>query len=843
MDFKKLLPHLIAVAAMLLVATFFFAPNAFSGKVLPQPDNDKARAMQTEVQDYLKKDGKAPLWTNSAFSGMPAYQIYSPIHGNFTKPFAKTIFLWADYTSVWTQVFAAMFCMYLFLSVLKLDWRVAVFGALAYGITSYNIDIIEAGHSTKMAALALTPAMLAGVVMAFNGRWLLGAGVLALFTGMQVYVNHVQITYYTLLICGIYFLVQLIDAIRHKNYLVWGRGVAACGVAILLGFGSNISRLWPTYEYSQETIRGKSELTKRSGKGDGLDKDYLFGWSYGIGETLTLIVPHAYGGGASETIQQGEFYDLISKGRSAAEKRSIGSQIASSFYWGDQPFVGTAIYAGAIICFLALFGAWVARGNAKWWLLACSLFTLSLAWGKNFFLNDILYDVLPMFNKFRAVSMALGLTQLSFSALAALGLQKLCDPDIPRERKMNGLYFGLGVAALFCLFAAFRSAGAGPRDAQLAAQLKMPNLSDILISDRESMARSDAFRSLGFILVAAGMIWFYLKGNLRAGVTVLGLAALSLADNWMVCSRTISADKYENKRAATAPPKEESFDAQIKRDPDIHYRVLDLVRGASTTNFLPSYFHKNMSGYHAAKLQRYQEVIDTFLSGNVGQNLNIVGMFNGKYIIVPKGEGADVIVNPKALGHAWFVRHFDIVPNGDAEFNALHGLNPKDTAVVQQSFAATLQGFQIQPDSTAKIDLVSYHPDKMVYEYSAKTEQFAVFPEVYYPPAKGWKCYLNDQPAPDFIKVDYLLRGMRLPAGDKMKLEMRFEPRSYYLGEKISMGASALALLLFFGGLFWWFRRHTPGDPDQLADMPKEEKPARSAPSPAKPAASKKGKK
>lgn len=839
MDFKKLLPHLIAIAVMLLVAASFFAPNAFSGKVLPQPDNDKARAMQTEVQAYLKKDGKAPLWTNSAFSGMPAYQIYAPIEGNLTKPIAKAMFLWADYTSVWTQVFAAMFCMYLFLSVLKADWRVALFGAVAYGITTYNIDIIEAGHSTKMAALALTPAMLAGAVMAFNGRWLLGAGVLSLFTAMQVYCNHVQITYYTLLIIGIYFLVQLVEAVRHKNYLGWGRGIAACGLAIVIGFGCNLSRIWPTYEYSQETIRGKSELTKRSGKGDGLDKDYLFGWSYGIGESLTLLVPHAYGGGAGETIQQGDFYDLISKGRSAAEKRSVGSQIASAFYWGEQPFVGTAIYFGSIVCFLFIFGAWLVPGSAKWWMLSAGLFALSLAWGKHFFLNDILYDFLPMFNKFRAVSMALGLSQLCFAALAALGLQKLCDPDISKERKQQALYIGVGVTVLLCLVAAFMGAGAGPRDARLADQLKLPNLSDLLINDRESMARSDAFRSLGFILAAAAVVWLYLRGSLRAGMTVLAIGLLSLVDNWIVCTRTISADKYESKRNVTTAPKEEAFDAQINKDTDIHYRVFDMARGDATTNYIPSYFHENMSGYHAAKLQRYQEVIDTFFTGNIGENLRIIGMFNGKYIITSKGE---VVANPEALGHAWFVRHFDVVPNGDAEFSALHKLNPKDTAVVQQSFASTLQGLNIQPDSTAKIDLVSYYPDKMVYEYSAKSEQLAVFPEVYYPPSKGWKCYLNDQPAPDFIKVDYLLRGMRLPAGDKMKLEMRFEPRSFYVGEKISMLSSVIALLLFFGSLFWWFRRHSLGSATQLADMPGEDKPARPSTPVAKPSAGKKGK-
>lgn len=848
MDFKKLLPHLLAVAVLLAVAAVFFAPNAFSGKVLPQPDNDKARAMQTEVQHYLKKDGEAPLWTNSAFGGMPAYQIYSPIEGNLTKPIGKAVFLWGDYTSVWRQIFAAMFCMYLFLSVLKIDWRVAVFGALAFGITSYNVDIIEAGHSTKMAALALTPAMLAGAVMVFNGRWLLGTGVLALFTAIQIYVNHIQITYYTLLIIGIYFLVQLAAAIRQGNFVGWGRGVAACGLAIAIGFACNLSRLWPTYEYSQETIRGVSELPQKASKGDGLDKDYLFGWSYGIGESLTLLVPHFHGGGAAETVQSGEFYDLVTRGAPPAQKKQIGRQIASSLYWGDQTFVGTAIYFGAIVCFLFVFGAWIVPGGAKWWLLAGGLFALSLAWGKHFFLNHIFYDYLPMFNKFRAVSMALGIAQLCFAALAALGLQKLCDPDIAKENKKQALYVALGVTALLCVIVALFTgmfydlpAAVAEKDQALAAQINMPNLPGILENDRLAMARSDAFRSLAFILAAAGLIWLYLRGALRASLTVIAVGLLALMDHWMVCTRTLTADKYEVKRTAIAAPKETSVDLQIKRDPDPHYRVLDVARGGITSNWTTSYFHKSLSGYHAAKLQRYQEVVDTFLSTGLSRNLHIVGMFNGKYLIVPKGEdGAEVLPNPKACGHAWFVRHYDVVPDANAELHALGRLNPRDTAVMQPSAAAALQGLVIRPDSTAQIDLTSYHPDKMEYQYSAKTEQLAVFPEIYYPPSKGWKCYLNDQPAPDFIKVNYLLRGMRLPAGENMKLEMRFEPRAFRIGEMVATIASLLAILLFFGGLFWWFRRHPLADANRLAEEKpaQKEKPVRpSAPPANKPAA------
>ncbi|HOY04354.1 MAG TPA: hypothetical protein PLO67_03065 [Saprospiraceae bacterium] len=824
MDVKKFIPHLIAIAVLMFVSAVFFAPNAFSGKVLPQSDNDKARGMQTEIQDYMKKEGKAPLWTNSAFGGMPAYQIYSPVKGNLTKPLYKTLFLWTDITSIWAQVFVAMFCMYFFLSVLKLDWRVAIFGAVAFGITSYNIDILEAGHSTKMAALALAPGIFAGLAIAFNGRILLGAGVTALFVAMQLNANHVQITYYTLLVAGIYFLAQLVDAFRHKAFASWVKALAATGIAIAIGFVCNLSRIWPTYEYGKETIRGQSELSTKASKGDGLDKDYLFGWSYGVCESMTLLVPHAAGGGGNESYRNTELYKtLVRKYSQQMSPQQAAQQTGGLMYAGDQPFVGTAIYFGAIVCFLFFLGAFLVPGTAKWWMLGGGLFMVSLAWGKNFFLNDIWYDTLPMFNKFRAVSMALGMGQLCFAALAALGLQKLCDPDIALDRKKRALSIATGASVLLALLAFVCAPDAGPNDAALAQN---PDLLSALKSDRASLLRSDVFRSLGFILAAAGLIWLYLQGKMKAGVTVLSVAALSLADHWMVCTRTISSDKYESKRAATAPPQPEAFDLQIQKDPDPDYRVLDLSRGGIPFNATTSYFHKSLSGYHAAKLQRYQEVVDTFLGKDLSSNLHIVGMLNGKYIITQKGE---VVPNPEVCGNAWFVKHFDIVPTAEAEMNALHRLNPKDSAVIQQSFATPLQGLQIQTDSANFIRLSHYHPDKMEYEYSAKTEQLAVFSEIYYPADKGWKCYLNGQPAPDFIKANYLLRAMRLPAGQNMKLEMRFEPRSFYLGEKIAMGASFIALLLFFGGLYWLFRNGSMEDPNRLAEN--------EPPAPAKPVA------
>jgi hypothetical protein len=830
MDFKKYLPHGIAVVLLLALSAIFFYPNAFSGKVLPQPDNDKARGMQGEIRKYLAKGEEAPLWTNSAFGGMPSYQILSPMKGNLTRPVYRTFFLYNDYTSVWAQVFAAMFCMYLFLSVLRVDWRVGVFGALAFGITSYNVDLLEAGHSTKMAALAFTPGVFAGALLAGRGRWLLGAGVIGLFTAMQVLANHIQITYYTLLLVGVYFAARFVESILQGKLADWAKAAVASGLAVALGFAANYSILATTMEYSKETIRGRSELTARNAtrgsNGDGLDPEYAFGWSYGKMETMTLIAPRAYGGGANDRIEGTKLLEKVTQGASPSEKKRMMQQLGGLYYHGDQPFVGTAIYFGAVVCLLFFMGAFLVDGSVKWWLVSGAFLSISIAWGRNFFLNQLFFDYLPMFNKFRSVSMALGLAQLCFAALAALGLQAFFNADISRERKQKALLYGFGIIALLCMVAAFLTNGEGPNDKEFAKS--NPTLLPLIMEDRAAMARSDAFRSLGFILAAVGVLWFALQGRLKAWMGVAAIALLALIDHWGICARTLTADNFESPREVLTAPTPTEYDKKILADTDPHFRVLDLSRGAITSNWTASYFHKSLSGYHAAKLQRYQEVVDTFLGNKLGENLDLIGMFNGKYIITSKG---DVAPNPDVCGNAWFVKHVDIVPNADAEFQALHRLNPKDSAVVQEKYAAALQGFTPQFDSTATIKLTSYHPDRMSYEYTAKSDQVALFSEMYYPPEKGWKCYLDGQPTADMFKANYLIRGMRLPAGQNRKLEMRFEPEAYYKGENYARIASGLVLLLFVVSLALRFRQGGLEAQDPLADnAAPEEKPVAKKP-------------
>ncbi|MBL7827739.1 MAG: hypothetical protein JNJ57_14000 [Saprospiraceae bacterium] len=825
MDFKKFIPHVSAALILFAVAALFFAPNFFSGRALPQSDNEKARAIQTEIQDYIKKEGRAPLWTNSLFGGMPSFQIYTTPKGNLTQPLAKAAFLFGDSSDLWASMFAAMLFMYILLVVLKCDWKVGVFGALAFGVTSYNVDLLEAGHSTKMAALALAPAVMAGIVLLFNKRWVAGAGMLALFTSLEIYVNHIQITYYIMMTMGIYVLGMLVKAIREKDLQNWAKAAALSAAAIGLGVLCNMSKIWPTYEYAKETIRGGSELTSKSEKGDGLDKDYLFGWSCGVCESGTLLVPHAAGGGAGESYRNTSiFKKVITNLPANVTADQLARQLGGLLYTGEQPFVGTAIYFGVVAMFMFFLGAFLVDGPTKWWFLIGGLLMVSFAWGKHFFLNsDVWYNYLPLFNKFRAVTMAFGPAQLCVAALAALGLQRLCDPEVTTKRKKMAAMLAFGITAALCLLAVFCAPDSGPNESVLGDNQELLSL---LKKDREAMIYGDLYRSLGFLAVAGALVWLYLRGIASATLAVLAVSAVALTDHWLVCRRTLDDSKYESKRAAVAPPAETTVDKNIKSDPDPYYRVLDLRGGDIATNYMPSFYHKNIGGYHAAKLQIFQELLDVyFTQENFPKSIPILGMMNVKYAITQTGFNrvAD------ACGNAWFVNHFEVVPDADAELAALGSLHPRDSAVFQQKYASMLDGFTVQPDSTATIRLTAYHPEKLEYEYSAKTEQLAMFSEIYYPPSKGWKVYLNGQPAPDFTKANYVLRAMRLPAGQKQKLEMRFEPQSFYTGEKISFAASALTLILCIIAFYFWYKNGAPlTGGTKLASVASEPKPSKS---------------
>jgi hypothetical protein len=834
---KKIMPHGIALIAFFAISFLFFSPYVFDGKVLKQGDNDRAGGMNAEANNYAAKGDKYTLWTNGAFGGMPTAQMSQAVYGNLLKPVFYASLLWQGVTAPHASLFLAMLCMYLLLLTLRVDWRLSIIGALGFGLSSFNMDIIEAGHSTKMVALAFAPLVMAGSVMAFRKKYILGGVVFGVALGLQLYSSHIQITYYTLIILLIGGIVELVAAVKHKTLGDFTKSALVQIVALILAFGSNATSMLTTQEYATETIRGKSELasTTRPKEG-GLDKEYATGWSYGVGESLTLLVQNAYGGGASQTHEGTEIYkqletqikqSLPPSTPAEVAFKQVNQQVSGLFYTGDQPFVGVSIYWGAIFIFLFMMGLFLIEDRRKWWLSISTLVMLMTAWGGNFFFFDLMFDYFPFFNKFRSVSQALGLGQLLLIALSMFSLQAIFDPSVLKAKKERALMIGAGVTALLC-FMAMGVSVVGKNDASQLGQY-----AGVLQEDRSALIRSDVFRSLFLVFGAGGLIWLYLNNRLKATFAVMGIGVLVLGDSWTIGKRIIYSEKFETPAEAKADLQPNAADKKIMLDPDPYYRVLDLSSGNPFANARASNFHKSIGGYHAAKLMRFQETVDAYL-GKFEQNVPVLqqkmmplyGMLNVKYIMMGEAE-KDIQQNPMALGNAWFVKNVQLADNSDKELAMIGAINPRYDVVIQKSNMALLNNFTPQYDSTATIKLTSYHPDKLTYESSAKSDQLAVFSEIYYPMEKGWNMSIDGQPTV-FVKANYIVRAAKIPAGNH-KIEMWYAPKSYFTGETISYIASGGLLAAFLAGLFLYFKNQNMPNWDLLPEEDivavKEEKP------------------
>jgi hypothetical protein len=819
---KKILPHIIAIAILALLAIFFFWPEISEGKVLNQFDNSQASAAIEGSNKVRNATGKAPLWTGAYFSGMPTFQITMDTKGNLIWPISKLLMARQSILSPFGEVLLCMLSMYFLLCVLRIDWRMSIIGAVAFGLSTYNMDIITAGHSTKMLALGFTPGILAGFVLAFRRQYLLGGVVFAFFLASQIYSNHYQISYYTVLILAVLGIAELVKAILDKDFLSFGKSSAVLIGGLILGVMCNLTTLWTTFEYQSESTRGKSELsaafkkeiqTKQgqaatSNADGGLSKNYAFGWSYGIGESITLLVQNAYGGGNSQNF-------------AGTKAESLGN-FTGLLYKGSQPGVGVAIYYGAGLVFLFILGLVFLDNRWRWGLLAASLLVLGISWGDNSFIGNLFYDTLPMFKKFRAHTSVLGLGQMLFAIMAMLSLQNFLDPSVSAEKKQKALLISTGVTVTLCIMAMLGSS-TGVNDAsnierygQQVAQA-MPAVKEA----RAALAQDDAVRSLLFVLGIAGVLFASLKGWLSKtwwAVAIIGL--MCIGDAWTSSRRIIYEEKFQSASSAKAQLKAEPIDEIIMKDQDLNFRVLDLRNSTYPfQNAVTSAFHKSVGGYHAAKMMHYQEMIEAYLGDFSPQqfqkNMNLYGMLNVKYIL----NGSDINgmqLNPKAMGHAWFVKNLQIVPDADAEIKTVGDINPQVEAVVQKKYADKLQGFTPQYDSTNTIKLTAYSNDKLEYESSAKGDQFAVFSEIYYPMHKGWQMTIDGQAA-EFVKTNYILRGAKIPAGNH-KIVMEFKPSSYYTGETLSYVGSIALILLMLVGLFLYFRNNDMPDADNLVD-------------------------
>ena len=795
---KPYLPHLLSLAGLFLILFVYFIP-VYQGKAIKQGDVMTYKGASKEIFDYREKTHSEPLWTNSMFGGMPAFQISMAYPGNIIKEINKLFNFLVPHPV--TFILLCMLGFYFLLITLQIDPFLSFMGAFAFSFSSYFFIILEAGHNTKGYAIAYMAPVIAGLLLTFRGRYLLGGIITATALALEISTNHYQITYYLAMMVLLLFVFESVTAYRKGTFNHILKSLPVLVVALLLALGTNFSNLWTTLEYSKETTRGKTELSlNKENQTDGLDRDYITSWSYGVAESFTFLIPD-FKGGASGAM--GSNASAIKKADSRFQQ-----YIANiDQYWGAQPFTSGPVYAGSIICFLFILGLLIVKGPVKWWLLSVSILSFALAWGKNFMpLTNFFLDYFPQYDKFRTVSMILVLAEFTFPLLALLTLKEIItNPNLISEKKKQFfIAFGLtgGVAILcYALPSMFNDFFKPGEYDEVVGQLKQSKLESADINTfmtgieeaRKYIFTTDALRTFAFILIAAALIWVYGMKKMQAKWLSIALFILVFIDLWSVNKRYLNNDNFIAKSAMEVPYQPSNADLDILKDKDPNYRVLNAA-GNPFSDAKTSYWHKSIGGYHGAKLKRYQELIENQISKN---NMDVLNMLNTRYFIMSPGKDMEPIAqrNPNALGNAWFVKNYNFVANADSELSALSHFEPAKTAIVDKRFASMFDGFQSAADSTATIQLQSYAPNHLVYQSKSKAEQLAVFSEIYY--SQGWNAYVDGHLMP-YFRANYVLRGMRVPAGSH-QIEYKFEPQAYFIGEKISLVSSALIILLFVG--------------------------------------------
>lgn len=800
MNLKSSLPHIISVGFFLIISVVYFYP-VLEGKEIVQHDIAQWEGMSKEIQDFREEYNSEPLWTRSMFGGMPAYQI-SVLYGSNLMKYVDTVISFGLPTPL-NYIFLALLGFYLLLVSLKVDFRIAIAGAIGYAFASYNIIIIMAGHNSKMHALAYVPFVIIGVLMVFRGRVLTGGILTALFLSLEIYANHLQITYYLALLIMILVIAEIVSAFRQGAVQGLVKKGLVLMIAVVLAVLPNITSLWATYEYGKYSTRGPSELSDKK-VSSGLDKDYALGWSYGVKETMTLLIPDFMGGPTQTELSKNSatYKALMSNGAGAQASQFI-KQVP--LYWGDQPFTSGPNYNGAIIIFLFVLSLFMIRGKLKWWVISATLLFAMLSWGKNFLpLTDLFFSYFPGYNKFRAVSMILAMLSFTLPLLAFVGLMRAVElkkEDVRKDLQWS-YYITGGLSLIFVIIPAISGGFVGPVDESLSGYPDW--LLDAIREDRASRLQLDALRSFLLITAAAIVSYLYFISK-KVDLTVFSVVLISLVlfDMWGIDKRYLSASDFSRKSTQTFQPSE--ADLQIMQDPELGYRVMN-VSVSTFNDASTSYFHHSIGGYHGAKLKRYQELIEYQISKN---NMAVLDMLNTKYFILPRqdGNGVEVQLNPGAKGAAWFVDEYQIVSDADAEMDALTDFEPGSTAIIDRRFERYIVNNLSGRDTLSDIQLVSYRANELVYESSSETEQLAVFSEIYYD--KGWEAYLDGEHIPHF-RVNYVLRGAIIPPGDH-KIEFRFEPEVFSTGEPIAMAGSIILILASIAGV-WFEWKHTKQD-------------------------------
>lgn len=773
-------PHVVAIFTFVLISVFYFAPEFFDNKQLPQGDVQSGLGMGHDAKLYHEKTGEYADWSNAMFSGMPHNYAYS-------QP-SKSIFRWVVnvlcvglpiHTAA--PLFLYLLGFYIFMLCVGCSSWMSIVGATAFALASYNIIIIDAGHINKCLVIATMPAVLGGIMLCYRKRYVAGVIVTLLALGLNVYWNHQQISYYLLLMIIPLALVYFIEAIKEKTVKDFFVASAVLLLCAVLAIMPAADKLVPTMDYSKETMRGGAVLhgaaDSEAGK-SGLNRDYAFQWSYGKAETMTLLIPNFYGGSSNYPLgEKSETYNTIKKYAGASQARQFAKSVPT--YWGDQPFTSGPVYAGAIICFLFILGLMVVPQKERWWLLAAAIIGIVLSWGRNFsLLNNWLFDHLPLYNKFRTPSMALVMTTTAMAIMGMLALKEV----IERNASLKQIGIAGGITAVLCLIYAIFPSLAGSFRGSVDAQ--MPDwLVNAIVADRQHMLTADAWRSIAFILLAFAAIAAYIKTEkFKSSVLIAIIGVLTLVDLWAADKHFLNDDHFIPKKQQVWTPSE--ADKQIMADTDPDYRVLNLASNTFNES-KTSYYHKSIGGYSPAKLRRYQDIIDYYFSGRL--NMNVLNMLNTRYVITQQG----VQVNPTAFGNAWFVKEVKWVNTPNEEIEAIGTADLRAEAFMDTCWRSKVKG-EITMTQPASIELTNYsNPGNLFYESESAENGIAVFSEVYY---KTWRAFIDGEEVP-VLRANYILRAIEIPAG-KHQIEFRCKDELLQKTQIVSIAASALIVLV-----------------------------------------------
>lgn len=820
MDTKNLLnksgSYIIAVVLFILISVVYFSP-VLEGKKLQSSDGIQFKGMSKEITDYRAATGEEALWANNMFSGMPAYLTSTLFPGEIFSKIQKTI------TSISQPVMILSFSFVFFFILcvlLGINVWIAFAASLAYGFMTFTFVVMVTGHLTKAHALTYTSLIVAGVLYAFNKNKIGGSLIASLGLTWMLSANHLQMTYYAAILMLILGITYLVYAIKEKTLPDFAKTTVFLLIAVLFAVGTNFSRLYTTYEYGKYSMRSQSELSLNGeNKTTGLDQDYILDYSYDLGEAMTAFIPRFKGGGMSEPLStSSETYKVLkeSQGADGAKKIVAGGM---PMYWGTQPISGAPFYFGAVLCFLFVLGLFIVKGKDKYWLLAVFVVSLLLSLGKNFsILTNIMLDYFPGYNKFRDVKNIIVIQQFAMALLGVLAIKEIYQRKISNKEFTDGLKYSFGItggiALLFAVIPGLAGSFTGNTDSQYLQMGWPQELIDALISDRQSALRTDAFRSFIFVGLAAAGIWAYWNNKIKAQYAIVLWAVLVIGDMWPVNRKYFNNEHFSSKREVSVPFQETLVDKEIKKDKDLYYRVLNLQNPFADAR--TSYFHKSIGGYHGAKMKRYNELFSysiepemrKLIAGfknpqsldSVMSQLSVINMLNTKYLIYD--TNSQPLVNSNSLGNAWFVNDIKLVENADKEITSLANFNPKRECILNKKFENNLEGFK-SGSGEGSIKLTEYKPNYLKYEaLAANGKQLAVFSEIYYP--KGWNSYVDGKPVKHFA-VNYVLRALVLPEG-KHVVEFKFEPDSYFIGNKVSLASSVLLIIAIAGYLFYMLK-------------------------------------